>query len=304
MIILNLRAGLGNQMFQYAYAKALAVKSGCDLKINLWWYNNQPKKDTFRYYGLNHFNVTSEALLIEDNRSKTQKIIEKVFKKIKRILFKESDYVYYPHLAKATTSKLKVVEGYWNTEKYFIDIKDIIKKEFTLKEELGIEATNAREEINAAEKNAEIPVLILVRRGDYITNQFANAFHGALGTDYFKVAVNEIKNIIGERFSKIRFFIACEDIDWVRRNITQEILHDRPFTCISRPGIKDYEEQYLMSLCHHFILSNSTFCWWSAWLSDAAEKVGTKKIVIGPKRWVANPKVDTRDVMPEDWIRI
>ncbi|MCF7865674.1 MAG: alpha-1,2-fucosyltransferase [Candidatus Pacebacteria bacterium] len=305
MIILKVKAGLGNQMFQYAYAKARAIRSGVELKIDLSWFDNQPKRDTFRYYGLNHFNISSDTFKDMRTISPFKKLLTRIYKKALRIISDESDYVYYPRLAKPVSkSKDVTVEGYWNTEKYFAEIRDTLKKEFTLKEALRTEAKGAEKEIYESAQSGEIPVLILVRRGDYVSNIHTKSFHGAMQTDYFSESISRMIKELGEDANKIHFFITTDDTPWVKENITSDILMNKPFTFISRPGVLDYEELYLMSLCHHFILSNSTFCWWAAWLSEAVEKSGSKKVVIGPKQWVANPKVDTRDVMPEEWIRI
>lgn len=319
MIILRLKAGLGNQMFQYAYAKARAIRSGVDLKIDLSWFDNQPARDTYRYYGLNHFNISSSTFKDTVNVSPIKKLLARIYKKVRRIILRESDYVYYPRLAKPVSkSKDTAVEGYWNTEKYFLEIRDLLKREFTLKEELGTAATAAKDDILRVTQNGKIPVLILFRRGDYISNAHAKSFHGALETDYFSNAVqtliSKLDAISSDLSNKIHFFITTDDVTWVKENIGESVLAHKPFTFITRPNVADYEELYLMSLCHHFILSNSTFCWWAAWLSDGAAKAAmansntpdtvAQKIVIGPKRWVADPKVDTRDVMPEDWIRV
>ena len=102
----------------------------------------------------------------------------------------------------------------------------------------------------------------------------------------------------------MHIFITSDDIEWVKKHIGNNFFPGTTITYVSRPSIKDYEEITIMQSCDSFILANSTFCWWSAWLSESAEKRGKKKIVIGPKRWVADPSVDTKDVLPEEWIRV
>jgi hypothetical protein len=99
----------------------------------------------------------------------------------------------------------------------------------------------------------------------------------------------------------IDFFVVSDDISWVKNNmyIKSKLGIHFNTTYISKPEIKDYEEIHLMSLCHNFIISNSTFSWWGAWLSK-----NKNKIVIGPKQWVNDPKINTQDVMPPEWIRV
>ncbi len=315
MILLKLQAGLGNQMFQYAYAKALAIRStkkyNTDIKLYLdvSWFNNINERDTKRFYGLNHFNITAQTIEPEGAKKilgiraySLFKLIDKMIRKVKRDIFGWSDYVY--HSSAARPKKNACIEGYWwNSESYFKDAADIIRKEFTLREPLGVGASLMRDEILNIIKDGKIPILIQVRRGDYLTNVHANSFHGPMDTSYYTRATEELLNQLNKRNPSAipHFFVVSDDINWTKEHI-RPVGKDGgilPITYISQPSIKDYEEIYLMSLCHHFIISNSTFSWWGAWLSNNPDK-----IVIGPKQWVNDPKVDTKDVLPLDWIRL
>jgi hypothetical protein len=154
-------------------------------------------------------------------------------------------------------------------------------------------------------------VLLHVRRGDYISNAITQAHHGFSGVEYYSKAIELLKDTVREHADgkSFYFMLASDDIEWLKQNIIPLLkkfgFNENSFEILSgNQNIKDYEELHHMSLCHHFIIANSTFSWWAAWLSDSAEKSGIKKIVIGPKQWVANPNTDTWDVLPEDWIRI
>lgn len=299
MIILKLKAGLGNQMFQYAHARALALQSGTELKLDLSWYDNQPAKDTRRYYGLSHFNIqadTAASLEAAAYSSPAKILLRKAVQKIKRGVFGYSDFVFHPAEAKAVSpTKNMFIEGYWNSEKYFMNCEAAIRSELTLREPLGLTALGVKKEIELAVQKELIPVLVHVRRGDYVSNPHASSFHGVQGAAYFKEALEELAGLLGDSSNRIMYFVSSDDAAWVKENIPFE----HPTYFISHPDIRDYEEMYLMSLCSHFIISNSTFSWWGAWLSTSSEK-----IVIGPKRWVADPRVNTRDVMPDNWVRI
>lgn len=311
MIILKLRAGLGNQLFQYSYARALALRSKTDLTIDISWFSNIDKKDTPRTFLLDKYNLPVAVKIENREEGWLTRFIRKVWSKINRDIFGQSDYVYYPGLARPVPKIRNVtVEGYWNTEKYFKDVKDVIRKELTLSIPLSEDASRLEREVRSAATSGAQTILIHVRRGDYVTNVHANTFNGLSGIEYYKQAIENIRKEMGSRAkvgtsaTPIIFFLASDDVAWLQENITP-LLDGSTYHLISgHAGVTEYEELHVMSLCQHFIIANSTFSWWAAWLSNSAVQSGTTKIVVGPKQWVANPKVDTRDVMPEEWIRI
>lgn len=316
MILLKLKAGLGNQMFQYAYARALELRSEkafgmkIPLKFDLSWFSNQmPDREPERFYGLNHFNIQADIAdekEIQKNfgytRSPAYKLLVKILRKTQRDVFGFSDYVYYPRMAKPV-KKAYIDSYYWNSEAYFKDAEDIIRREFTLKEPLGEAALSAAKDIQATKDTGDIPVLLTVRRGDYATNVHISAHHGTKEASWYDTAILEMETRLASAgiHGQSVFWVTTDDIAWVKENIKPKDAAGNPLPLrfLSRPGMKDYEEIHIMSLCSHFIIANSTFHWWGAWLSANKEK-----IVIGPKKWVNNPKIDTKDVLPEGWIRI
>ncbi len=316
MIVLKLKAGLGNQMFQYAYARALALRSNAELALDLSWFNSVSERDTKREYGLHHFNIGADVRIKAELPGKTEKgsagkLFHRILNKMRRLALNRRDYVFYPALIRPR--KHAVVEGYWNSEKYFKDFADAIRDELSIKAQLGRGAMAAHEElIKLKETNAL--TCIHVRRGDYVSSSRASAHHGLSGVEYYEkaveVLVEKMKNHSASSTAStasrpLMFILASDDIEWTKENIVPLLPEGSAHRAISNPAeIKDYEEMHLMSLCDHFIIANSTFSWWPAWLSESAEKSGQEKIVIGPKRWIADPSADTTDVMPERWIRI
>ncbi len=307
MITLKLRAGLGNQLFQYAYARALALRSKTDLRIDLNWFSNIAPTDTKRIFLLDAYNLPKSVQIVTlPSPSKLRQVFKRIKAKISRDVFGYNDYTYYHRRALPVEAGANVeVEGFWNTEKYFKDAEDTIRKELTLKEKLSEEAVKVEQKIVELGKSSSL-ILIHVRRGDYVSNAQAMKHHGLGSVDYYTKAV---QNVFAElektlEASDPTFILASDDMEWVKENIVP-LLHGASYEILSNPTvIKDFEELHLMSLCHHFIIANSSFSWWAAWLSESAKNIGKKKIVVGPKQWVANSKIDTRDVMPEDWIRI
>lgn len=341
MITLNLKAGLGNQLFQYAYARALALRGKTNLRINLHWFSDINPNDTKRTFLLDKYNLPiadgSVQTVDLPSPSGFHRLLKKIKGKISRDIFGYSDYVYYPRLAKAidfpTNSPVDIeIEGFWNTEKYFKDFEDTIRKELTLKDRLGEEATKTEQRLKEMSHSSSL-ICIHVRRGDYVSNADAQKHHGLRGLDYYAEAIKIMLDSLATTNSNLKpvFVLASDDIDWVKESIVP-LLGDAQYeilsntsrsafenatipTSINSSKIADYEELYLMSLCHHFIIANSSFSWWAAWLSktassganadtDTGAEAGYEKIVIGPKKWVANSKIDTSDVMPEEWIRI
>lgn len=310
MIILKLKAGLGNQLFEYAYARSLALRSNTELKLDLSWFEKIPGKDTSRTYDLKHYKIVAEVANPTDfplRYNKLYNLYKKIIGKIKRDFFGENDYIFYPkYTAPIAKNKTVCVEGHFNSEKYFVEHSDIIRKELTLKEPLSPIAKEAEDELTRFKDAGKTLVLLHVRRGDYVTNNQAQAFHGTKGEDYYKDAIAKIKKELTHQSildDQIVFVLASDDLVWVNAVIVP-LLSGIQYVILSRPGVTNYEEIYLMSCCTHFIIANSSFSWWGAWLSTTAEISGGKKMVIGPLKWVNDLSVKTTDVLPESWIRI
>ncbi|MCK9581418.1 MAG: alpha-1,2-fucosyltransferase [Methanoregula sp.] len=177
------------------------------------------------------------------------------------------------------------IEEYFQGEKYFKDISGELKKEFILKNDLSPNGQNILKQIIASNS-----VSVHLRRGDYVSDQKTKAYHGVCEPEYYNKAVQIIK----EKVVNPTFFVFSDDIGWAKSNLNIE---DSIF--VSNPEIKDCEEMILMSNCKHNIVANSSFSWWGAWLNNNPEK-----IVIAPKRWFLDKKVDKNDIVPNGWIKI
>ncbi len=319
MIILRIKAGLGNQLFQYAYAKALAIRSNSSLMIDPSWYKNIDPKDTLRVFLLDKYAISTPISEKSDgyNYHKLHEIFIKIVLKLRQFFFKENAYTYYPRLAQPIFSpdnQIDIIEGYWNVPKYFEEYSDIIKKEFRLKSPLGEYGSTVEKRLQDLSSSGKTLVLLHVRRGDYISNIHANAYHGVKDLSYYEDALKRLskESAIGASThfvlsSDDTEFLQAEIIPLIKKTYTEEnvTVEGEQFTILSNEAsLLNYEELHLMSLCHHFIIANSTYSWWAAWLSGTAEKLGQKKIVIGPKQWVNNPNEKTPDVLPPDWITV
>jgi hypothetical protein len=179
------------------------------------------------------------------------------------------------------------LEGYWQSEKYFKRIEEIIHQEFSFKNFPDPVNRDLGDRISSVNS-----VSIHVRRGDYVTNPVTNQTHGVCDIDYYQKAIVEIfKNVV-----KPHFFVFSDDQIWAKSHIitnapTEYVTHNK--------SSKNYEDMHLMSLCHHHIIANSSFSWWGAWLSNYNEKM-----VIAPEKWLNDCRYNTDDICPKSWLMI
>ena len=295
MIIISLIGGLGNQMFQYAAGRSLAIYHNNELKLDISAYNKSKKTMTPRNYCLSHYNIY-ENFVSKDELYLSKKphsygknflltLSGLINRKSPRNYKIEPFFNYYSDFFLLPDDIYLI--GFWQSEKYFKNIEAVIRREFTLKyppDPLHIQMSQKILQTNA--------ISIHVRRGDYITNSHANKYHGICSSEYYTRAIDYIY----EKCSDPHFFIFSDDPQWIRQNM--DIQYPHTFMGKSENS-KDYEDMWLMSLCKHHIIANSSFSWWSAWLCN-----NVSKIVIAPKRWVTDPNIDTRDVLPKEWVLI
>lgn len=293
MIIVHLIGGLGNQMFQYACGRAISMRNSGVLKLDKSGLGNVSGEGTVREYALGVFAIEeSFAEAGEIEKMKNQKVgrFAEIFQKF-GVMNAKNTFVVEPHFH-FSPSVLNFqgdvyLQGYWQTERYFFDIAEVIRKDFTLKGEFSIEGSEIARKIRADDR----AISLHIRRGDYVADANTNAFHGVCSLAYYAEAIR----YIAERIDNPVFYIFSDDIAWVRENLKSE--HE--MVHVSDGVLKDYEELILMSRCRHHIIANSSFSWWGAWLNSNPEK-----IVIAPKRWFADESIDTRDLIPEGWVRI
>jgi hypothetical protein len=280
MIIAKLMGGMGNQMFEYAMARHLAYKHNTELKLDISSY----KTDPLREYELQHFKITASLATISDMKQITSRFL-RFLKRNNIKVFKEK--IFHFDSSALSLPDNTYLQGYWQSEKYFKDIEDIIRKEFRIKKMLPSKFKSLQSHINATNS-----ISLHVRHSDYLTNPERKKIHGILPITYYKKAIDTIKNKVNNPI----FYIFSDDMTWVKTNIkfTNQVIYvDRDE---SQNWIADFN---LMSLCKHHIIANSTFSWWAAWLCE-----NKNKIVIAPKKWFRSKTFDTSDLIPNQWIRL
>ncbi|WP_081713161.1 MULTISPECIES: alpha-1,2-fucosyltransferase [unclassified Labrenzia] len=283
MIIVQITGGLGNQMFQYALGRSLSEISGKNLKLDISAYQTYKTHN----FLLDKLNTQYEIV--------AQKEVEQIFGAKKRIslpfissskvkIIKETELSFNPNIMNVKKDAYFI--GYWQSEKYFKNVRSKILEEFQPNEKISRKRTEILNEI----KSSRSPISVHIRRGDYVSNIKANNIHGTCEPEWYKSAANIIKNY----FENVTYFVFSDDPDWVKRNIRFD-----QKTILVEPDVdgKDYEDLYMMSACDGHIIANSTFSWWGAWLNSKSNKR-----VIAPSRWFKSQTIKNVDLIPEDWI--
>jgi hypothetical protein len=281
MIIVNLDGGLGNQLFQYAAGKALAIKNKAGLKLDTSSYIINKR----RQYSLHHFSIQEAFCTPHEKEMLKRK--EYFRSKLKRVGIPVKPYWYtekhpgYDNYLQRFTDNV-YLEGFWQSERYFKPIEHIIREEFRIKEApsgLNKQYLDQVKTVNA--------VSIHVRRGDYVTDAHTHSVHGVCEPEYYTTAINLITSEISDPY----FFVFSDDMDWTRSNLSTGGF---PAVYIDNNTQADYEDLRLMYSCKHHIIANSSFSWWGAWLNNY-----TDKKVIAPKRWFRT--LVNNDILPGSW---
>jgi len=286
MVIVKIIGGLGNQMFQYAYAKALEQK-GYEVKIDISAF------ETYNLHGgyqLDKYNIDLKTSTKEESDIfYTKNLFVKVLRKLgldfsERI--KEKSLLFDNKLLEIEDDSY--LDGYFQCENYFKDIRKEILNQFVINQAVSDYTKKIENKI----QNSRYSCSLHIRRGDFINNTNIS-IHGACDIKYYKNAMKYLEEKIDDLF----YFVFSDDIEWCRENLDiQNVIYIE-----SKEKRIPHEDIYLMSLCNHNIIANSTFSWWGAWINQNEEK-----IVIAPKKWFADDKMDnqSKDIVCESWIRI
>lgn len=275
MVIVKIIGGLGNQLFQYAAARNISVLKQVPLKVDTTFYADIRNKRNFR---LTHYNTVIEEAKKEEIESLITEPSSLFYAIVYRKLHINSKFYKKAHIIEKSGRKADdrlincdgnaYIEGWFQNEEYFKEIKSVLLNEFSLKKGPDAEFQNIQSEIGNCES-----VSIHFRRGDYLTNKF----FGVVSLDYYYRTVAYIKKSIKHPV----FYVFSDDIEWVKKNF--DIAGTVRF--LDSDSDNDFKDLTLMSYCKHNIIANSTFSWWAAWLNT-----NPGKIVIAPKRWYDDPQ--------------
>lgn len=284
MNIVAISGGLGNQMFQYALCMAYKHR-GIQIKLDISKYSYYKIHNNYELHKI--FGVDDEIAILEEIKLYGYRRDNRLIRWMQKTRFcKKSVYIenstrFNPNVLQQDE---KYIRGYWQTEKYFDDIRDSIIKKFQFP---PITDQKLQEIVNHI-KNTN-SVSFHIRRGDYLNHPL---YRGICDSDYYVRAYEYLKVKLGD---DLKIFVFSNDIDWVKENIK---FPDMIFVDINS-GENSYRDMQLMSLCKHNVIANSTFSWWGAWLNK-----NYNKFVIAPQKWTNGSKEEWKDILPNNWVKL
>jgi hypothetical protein len=289
-IVCAVLGGIGNQMFQFAAAKALALKHSAKLYLDLRGFDSYALHNGYelnRVFGVDAMGVTSEQLQADLGIFTTPialKLLKRpIFSSLRpRSLAIEPTLQYWEELEELALPIYMM--GYWQSDRYFSVVAPSIRETFRFKLPLAGLNADIAEEIRHCNS-----VAIHVRRGDYISHKKTSQIMSHCSMDYYKQAISHIESAVRQPV----FFIFSDDPDWVATNFT---FLDRKTLVSHNKSENSYIDMQLMSCCQHQIIANSSFSWWAAWLNEYPEKK-----VIAPAQWFAFQEAP-KDLYPEPWL--
>ncbi|MCM1174313.1 MAG: alpha-1,2-fucosyltransferase [Blautia sp.] len=294
MIIIQMAGGLGNQMFQYALYRQL-ISMGRTVKMDdeAGFREDAQRNPALAAFGIVYEKASRQEIIemTDSSMAFSARVRRKLFGRKSRSYFEESkrfqsqifdwDNVY--------------LEGYWQSEKYFADVAELLKKEFSLESirknrgagyGLSPQAESCLRRIEREES-----VSIHVRRGDYLLPQNQELFGNICTERYYEKAVKTVM----ERYPGCTFYLFTNDREWAAEELKKH--GGFPIVPVELPGGKDYETLALMSRCKHNILANSSFSWWASYLNDYPDR-----LVLAPEKWLNG--WDCTDIYRTDMVRV
>lgn len=291
-IFVRIEGGLGNQMFQYAAARSLADRLGCELLLDL----RGLAENGNRPYQLNAYCIRANLAQQNDlddlpnlRPSRSRKLRSRLSHWVPAVfsypVFWANTFAYDRRFE--SIKKPVYMSGYWQSELYFLHNRQCILDDFQPIYPLDINQALLRKILSTNS------VALHIRRGDYVSNPSATQFHGLCTLDYYKAAIQSLK----ARMQDAHIFIFSDDLEWARSNLASELPMD--FVDSGNGPSANLVDLELISSCRHHIIANSSFSWWGAWRG----KYDGQR-VIAPSRWFADTTTDTRDVIPARWEKI
>lgn len=298
MIYVDLKGRLGNQLFEYAFARNMQKKT--KQKICISSYNLNMENADYSNVELHHFKLNDNVIFTQkklpwwsSNKSIGYKIIQRInCHMLYELMMKKNIYIWdkpqKSNLVEPLTEEDLFISGYWQSEEYFLDVSDILKKELVVK----YQKKKCNEELyEIIEKNET--VCVSIRRGDYVKNEkFRNKYY-ICDKKYFTHAIEIIKRKI--KMPILVFF--SDDIEWAKGVFGGEY---HGMQCVYESGKDEvWEKLRLMAECKHFIISNSSFSWWAQYLRKGNNP---DSVIVAPSRWYKDE--DNVCIYQSNWLLI
>ena len=288
MIITRLNGGLGNQLFQYAFGRALSIRHGAPLRLDIRDYRENPQHGLL----IQNFNIDGEFLPTNHSiaapditrRTKWQRWLWNMNPSHARWV-REKPFGFQPQWLKL--GKSVYLDGYWQSESFFRDFSKTLRNELTLKAPPSL----ATQEI-AAQMRQTRSVAMHIRRGDYVTDPKVAKIYLPLSLAYYERCLNDWA--ADQR--NVRVFVFSNDIAWCKKNIrwAQPTVYVDHTTALTA-----YEDLYLMQQAECCITANSTLSWWGAWLGRRPNHV-----VYTPANWFYPNTLDDQYLPCDGWVQM
>jgi len=283
MIVVNLKGGLGNQLFQYSLGYSLSKIHCKELVFNTTSYKDEQNGRTLDISNLN-INLNIVDNISNRNRFRFE---HPLLNQLTSILSFKFDYHFESTVNSFNPKILRYnngyFDGYWQSEEYFKDFYNDLRKMFAPK----IIRDSVNSQLNTIV--GETYVSLHIRRTDYLNEKNANLY-ATCSLDYYKKAINIMKNNV----KNFKVIVFSDDYEWVKNQLDIGL----SFETASRSN-SAVEDLFLMSNCSHNIIANSSFSWWAAWLNGNLEK-----LIIAPKLYYQKKSMRKINIFPNDWIRL
>jgi hypothetical protein len=235
---------------------------------------------------LTHFNIdVIQADQSEINRlypsSSLNRKIQSILPTSRKSFYKEQKFSFQSNFSQLSSSVY--LKGYWQSERYFSSIDQIIKEKYILDPACYKNASDFIQHLPSHES-----VSIHVRKGDYLKAPY-NAYYAELNNEYYQKATALLKQICPH----LKIYVFTDDPSWVKQNLDLGL----PFELASGNATNSmFEDFQAMRSCKYHVIANSSFSWWTAWLSAHPDKK-----VVAPNNWFKNSQQDTVDLIPKTW---
>ena len=288
-----LQGGLGNQMFQYAIARALSEHYQSSFLLDRSWFDAPQSETTPRPYQLDLLqiqNVASSKLPFPKRPNKLIRALQRIASIGPMVYYQKNAFEFDPSLfeLKEVANRDLFLFGYWQAYHYFENIRPILQAEFKTKRPTPDDYQAYLELIRSSES-----VMLHIRRGDYVDSPSAAKFHGVLPPSYYQQAIEAL--LLNK--PDAHFFIFSDDLPWAKEALPKNLKVS--FVENSLQAYAAVQELQLMTECKHHIIANSTLSWWGAWL-----KQDCNGLVYAPNRWISDSSLDLSNLLPADWHRI
>lgn len=282
-VVMRLNGGMGNQMFQYAFAKALAERYDATLELDTSVFDLPYVREAYR---LDEFGIRPRFSSTWRNQFHRLLLSPRFPRPLRRLIVRLAGIKIVDRVKSVDGSqRTTLLVGYFQHPVFFANAIHALRKDF----ELPIAGAPAEACLDRI--ISEVSVAVHVRRGDYVEVPLFRDTLGVLSAEYYRKAIAEMRH----RVPGARFFFFTNDPDWVERALLATMT-DGELVRIGS-GCNDTTELALMRACTHFIVGNSTFSWWPAYLSEAHEKT-----VIAPSPWFRCGDVADEDLVLPSWI--